>query len=204
MYYLLCMKKTGKIMLFCSSYLLLFIVLLLNEIMNYVYLEPDASKIPVIIKLFIYVALIVSSIASIYIFKHSYSFGSFDEKTEISIKSISSGDQEIASYLITMVIPFIGDISSSISTNDWLDLATMVLFISFIAILYINSNLIVINPMLVMFGYSINKINFHHKSLENIEFEGVLLSKKEFDLTLLSKTTLVNKIDKDIFIIRRV
>ena len=198
------MKKTGKIMLFCSSYLLLFIVLLLNEIMNYVYLEPDASKIPVIIKLFIYVALIVSSIASIYIFKHSYSFGSFDEKTEISIKSISSGDQEIASYLITMVIPFIGDISSSISTNDWLDLATMVLFISFIAILYINSNLIVINPMLVMFGYSINKINFYHKSLENIEFEGVLLSKKEFDLTLLSKTTLVNKIDKDIFIIQRV
>ena len=198
------MKKTGKIMLFCSSYLLLFIVLLLNEIMNYVYLEPDASKIPVIIKLFIYVALIVSSIASIYIFKHSYSFGSFDEKTEISIKSISSGDQEIASYLITMVIPFIGDISSSISTNDWLDLATMVIFMSFIAILYINSNLIVINPMLVMFGYSINKINFYHKSLENIEFEGVLLSKKEFDLTLLLKTTLVNKIDKDIFIIQRV
>ena len=198
------MKKTGKIMLFCSSYLLLFIVLLLNEIMNYVYLEPDASKIPVIIKLFIYVALIVSSIASIYIFKHSYSFGSFDEKTEISIKSISSGDQEIASYLITMVIPFIGDISSSITTNDWLASATMVLFISVIAILYINSNLIVINPMLVMFGYSINKINFYHKSLENIEFEGVLLSKKEFDLTLLLKTTLVNKIDKDIFIIQRV
>lgn len=197
------MKKTGKIMLFCSSYLLLFLVLLLNEIMNYVYLEPDASKIPVLIKLSIYVALIVSSIASIYIFKSSYSFGSFDEKTEISIKSISSGDQEIASYLITMVIPFIGDISSSIAANDWLDLATMVLFISFIAILYINSNLIVINPMLVMFGYSINKINFYHKSLKNIEFEGVLLSKNEFDLTLLSKTTLVNKIDKNIFIIQR-
>ena len=199
------MKKTGKMILFCSSYLLLFIVLLFNEVINYVYLvEPAASKIPVIIKLSIYVALIVSSIASIYIFKHSYSFGSFDEKTEISIRSISSGDQEIASYLITMVIPFIGDISSSISTNDWLDLATMVLFISFIAILYINSNLIVINPMLSLFGYSINIINFYHKSLENIEFEGVLLSKKEFDLTLLSKTTLVNKIDKDIFIIQRV
>ena len=198
------MKKTGKIMLFCSSYLLLFIVLLLNEIKNYVYLEPDASKIPVIIKLAIYVALILSSIASIYIFKQSYSFGSFDEKTEISIKSISSGNQEIASYLITFVIPFIGEFSSSISANDWLDLATMILFMSFIAILYINSNLVVVNPMLVIFGYSINKINFYHKDLENIDFEGVLLSQNEFDLTSLSKITLLNKIDENVFIIQRV
>ena len=49
----------------------------------------------------------------------------------------------------------------------------------------------------------INKINFNYEEL-GIEFEGVLLSDKKLDLTAIASKTIVDKIDENTFIIRRV
>ncbi len=197
------MKIIGKIMLFFSSYFLLFVVLLLREIENY--LKPDATKIPIAGIIIIYTFFIFISLLSIISFKKNYAFGSIKSKTTISIKSVSSGSQEIISYLITMVIPLLGSDSFSlyISTNNWVKLLSMLVTIFFILILYINTNLVVINPMLVLFGYSINKINFNYEE-QGIEFEGVLLSDKKLDLASIVSKTIVDKIDENTFIIRRV
>ncbi len=197
------MEIIGKIMLFFSSYFLLFLVLLLREVENY--LKSDTTKTPLVAIIIIYIIFILISLLSILSFKKNYTFGSIKSKATISINSISSGSQEIISYLITMVIPLLGTESFSlyISTNNWVKLLTTLLIIAFILILYINTNLILINPMLVLFGYSINKINFHYKET-GIEFEGVLLSDNKLDLSSIASKTIVDKIDENTFIIRRV
>lgn len=190
-------------MLFFSSYFLLFVVLLLREFENY--LKPDATKIPIAGIIIIYTIFIFISLLSILSFKKNYAFGSIKSKATISIKSVSSGSQEIISYLLTMVIPLLGTNSFSlyISTNNWVKLISMLVTIFFILILYINTNLVVINPMLVLFGYSINKINFHYEE-PGIEFEGVLLSDNKLNLASIASKTIVDKIDENTFIIRRI
>ncbi len=197
------MKIIGKIMLFFSSYFLLFIVLLLREIENY--LKTDGIKIPIAGIIIIYIFFIFISLLSIISFKKNYAFGSIKSKTTISIKSVSSGSQEIISYLITMVIPLFGTDTFSlyISANNWIKLLTMLITIIFILIIYINTNLVVINPMLVLFGYSINKISYQYEG-PGIEFEGVLLSDKKLDLASIASKTIVDKIDENTFIIRRI
>lgn len=191
-------------MLFFSSYLLLFVILLIREIGNYLSIDSKTDIFPIIVKILLYLILCILSIASIALFEKSYEFGSLKEKATISIKNISNGNQEIVSYLLTIVIPLIGDISSSISSNDWVNLITMIIIIFFILILYVNSNLVVVNPMLVFFGYSINKINFFYENNSQIEFEGVLLTKNDYDLKLIQKNTIVHEIDEHTFILQRV
>jgi hypothetical protein len=199
------MKIVGKIMLFFSSYFLLFVVLFLGEINNYLKLKPDESKIPIVGLMIIYLIFILISLFSILSFKKNYTFGSIKSKTTIYIKSVSSGSQEIISYLITMVIPLFGTDSFSlyISANNWVKLLVGLTTIIFILIFYINTNLVVINPMLFLSGYSINKINFQYEE-KGIEFEGVLLSDKKLDLASIASKTIVDKIDENTFIIRRI
>lgn len=197
------MKKIGKTMLFFSSYLLLFIILLIREIDNF--FSTSNSKIPIIAMITVYSLFIFISIVSILVFKKSYVLGSPLRKSKICIKSVSDGSQEIVSYLITIVIPLVGNVSSAILNNDWVNLITMVLILSFIFLIYINSNLVVVNPMLIIFGYSINKIKFCYEQSPFIEFEGVLLfSDKQIDLISVSKTSIVDEIDENVFMMRRV
>ncbi len=199
------MKIIGKIMLFFSSYFLLFVILFLVEINNYLNLKPDESKNPIVVIIIIYIIFIVTSFYSILSFRKNYKFGSTKSKTTIIIKSVSSGSQEIISYLITMVIPLFGTepFSSFISANNWVKLLTMLTTIFFILIFYIKTNLVIINPMLFLSGYSINKINFQYEEI-GIEFEGVLLSERNFNLALIESKTIVDKIDENTFIIRRI
>ncbi len=146
------MKIIGKVMLFFSSYFLLFVILFLGEINNYLNLKPDESKNPIVVIIIVYISFIVISLLSILSFRKNYEFGSIKSKTTISIKSISSGSQEIISYLITMVIPLFGTEPFSLyMTDNWIKLLTMLTTIVFILIFYINTNLVVINPMLLMF-----------------------------------------------------
>lgn len=192
-------------MLFFSSYFLLFVILFLGEINNYLNLKPDESKNPTVVIIITYIIFIVISLYSILSFRKNYEFGSTKSKTTIFIKSVSSGSQEIISYLITMVIPLFGTepFSLYISANNWVKLLTMLTTIVFILIFYINTNLVVINPMLLLSGYSINKINFQYEEI-GIEFEGVLLSDRKFNLASINSKTIVDKIDENTFIIRRI
>jgi hypothetical protein len=92
------MKTAGKIMLFFSSYLLFFIVMLLNEIQNFISISElenqtienatmeAVNTTPIEIMIFIYSILIVASILSVLIFKKNYASGSIRDRTQIIIK----------------------------------------------------------------------------------------------------------------------
>jgi hypothetical protein len=198
------MKIIGKLLLFFSSYSLLFLILLIGELETYTSLEPDVPTLSVIIKMILFLLLFILSLFSIWYFKSSYRFGSFKNKTKITIKSVSSSSQEIVSYLITFVIPLVGNVSSFLTVSDWTNLVSTIIILGFISILYVNSNLVVVNPMLIIFGYTINKINFCYENVPDIVFEGVLLSDNKFDIKQISSTTIVNNIDENTFIIKRV
>lgn len=198
------MKKLGKILLFLSSYILLFIILLINEIS--IFTLSDVRSIYNICLIIFYCILIILAIMSLIIFKKDYAFGSIKDKTLIKIESVSGSGSEIISYLVTMVIPLIStqSISVLLSENSWAKLFTMFFIIFFVAILYINSSLIVVNPLLVYFGYNINKIVYSYEKNSEIKFEGVLLSNKKFDLGKIKKDVLVDEIEDKVFFIRRV
>jgi hypothetical protein len=213
------MKAIGKVMLFFSSYLLFFVVMLLKELQNFINNSKLESQIggnvtaieaidtiPTAIIILIYSLLIFFSILSVFIFKKDYTFGSRKDKTQIIIKSVSNGSQEIVSYLLTMIVPLLGidSISSIGLTNNWTKILSAIFIIIFVLPIYINSNLVVVNPTLVMLGYSINKICFYYAASPRIEFEGILLSNKKLDLTSISDKTLVEQIDINTFIIRRI
>ena len=192
------MKSMGKVMLFFSSHILLVLVLLFTEVAS---LVDSNEKLPSIILVVFYSIAILLAILSTYGFIKNYAFGSIKRTTKISIKSVSNGSQELISYLITMIVPF-GVISSSILSDGWLRLTVMVCIFLFLLTLYVNTNLVVINPTLAMCGYTINKIRFNYPR-SDIEVEGILLT-KNLNLMGVSSQTMVDMIDKDTFIIRRI
>lgn len=68
----------------------------------------------------------------------------------VEISSVSRKDGEAMSYIVTYLLPFLD--STSGNTEKFIGLAV---FFCVLCILYINSNMIHINPMLNMLGYHI-------------------------------------------------
>ncbi len=62
-------------------------------------------------------------------------------------------DSEVMSYIATYLIPFV-----SFSFDSWLQMIALALFIIVLLIIYVNSNMIYINPMLNLFGYHFYEI----------------------------------------------
>jgi len=70
-----------------------------------------------------------------------------------TVVSVQRKDSEVMSYIVTYIIPFIG-LDLSIFAN----LFSLCLFFLMLMIIYINTNLIHINPMMNIFGYHIYEI----------------------------------------------
>jgi hypothetical protein len=152
-----------------------------------------------------YLLFIIISIYSLHAFKTNYEYGSIKTKKRIIVKSVSNGSQEAVSYLITIIVPLMSRYSvfSAFPDDSIGFLATLIIFV-FIYAIYVNSNLIAVNPMLLFIDYSINKINFSYVNNPEVEFEGVLLSKRELDLTIMTPETIMSEIDTNTFIYRRI
>jgi hypothetical protein len=71
----------------------------------------------------------------------------------VEIASVSRKDGEAMSYIVTYLLPFLD--ATSGSAEKGIGLA---IFFFVLGVLYINSNMIHINPMLNMFGYHIYEI----------------------------------------------
>lgn len=200
------MRIIGKFMLFFSSYFILFIVLFIREFPHINTSNIKTTPIPVFVSLGLYGILILCSIMSLYLFKMNYAFGSSRTNKRINISSISDGSSEIISYLVTMVLPLASteSLSSIISSNSWFKPITMIIIIAFISILYINSHLIVINPLLIVAGCSIHKISYNYNQNRNICIKGVLLSTQNINIESIPAQILVDKLDTNIFMYRRI
>lgn len=70
------------------------------------------------------------------------------EPQQMRLVTVEQRDGDLAGFLVAYLLPFVGVLAS-----DWRDVLAVALFIAFIGIVYVNSRMIYINPLLAVFGY---------------------------------------------------
>jgi hypothetical protein len=135
-----------------------------------------------------------------------------ERNKRINISLFSDGTSEVISYLLTYVLPIVGNfsLSSIISSSSWLPIIINFLIIISVALLFVNSNLIVVNPILMYVGYSLYKIEYNIDNQEKNQsnghkksIEGILIASKTFNPEEVDSTLVLDKIDNNIFLYRR-
>ena len=162
---------TSNMMLFLSSYSLLFVALTFKyKLGNFTWI-------------FIVLA-VLGGIATIKITKTKINP---DNREVINI--VSKNDQ-VLSYLVSYLLPFIGfDLTQS---NEFV--ALIIIFLT-IGVLYIKADLIYINPLLLLFGFNIYEAQFINGS------KRILISRKNVnEIKLLKNIKFYELEDRSIII----
>jgi hypothetical protein len=71
----------------------------------------------------------------------------------VKVAELQRRDEEAMSYIVSYIIPFL-----SIPFSGWQEAAALAVFIAVLGVLYINSNMIHINPMLNLAGYHLYEV----------------------------------------------
>jgi len=98
----------------------------------------------------VFLVLALSSLALLWLFVRT---GQRLAAYSIAVQSAQVRDAEAMSYIVTYFLPFLG-----ISGDNWPDAASLLLVYAVVAIIYVNSNLIYINPMLNLAGYRLFEV----------------------------------------------
>ena len=139
------LKNYIKWLLFLSSYVPLYLILLLfawdsNRLIFYFLIGLTASTI---------IALLIVLTA----------LNSF-EKTFVKLKKVGPKNSEFISYIFTYILPFL---SSNFSDVKYIiAMAGIFLLIGF---MYVRSNLIYTNPLLNLLGYDLYEIEDHKENI---------------------------------------
>lgn len=166
-------SKFAKTILFLSSYAPLLLLLTLQN------LEKHADKFWV----WIPAGIGVISFLGLWLFL-KWVRGSAERKEEVAC--IERKDSEVLAYIVTYVFPFL-----SIDFSNLWNVISLAFFFIVLMFIYINSNMIHVNPMLSVFGYNIYEVQTPKGTLHTI------LTKRS---RLLKSTTLnVVMIGDDIF-----
>ena len=148
------LSLSTRICLFLSSYFPLFVIF---TIQNYSLTEFNfMALIPTIIGIvsLIWLAVFIRWTSSC-------------EPRLITVSSIQRKDAEVMSYIASYLIPFMGVDFSKL--ENWISL---LIFFLILMVIYINSNLIHINPMLNLVGYHVYEIE------TNMNVTHTIISKK--------------------------
>ncbi len=92
----------------------------------------------------------------LYFFQFAPRLGSIQEK----ITGLQSRDGEVMGYIASYLIPFV-----AIPFGGWQQGIALLIFIVVLGIVYVNSNMIHINPMLNLMGYHLYEITVEHSEV---------------------------------------
>jgi hypothetical protein len=189
------MKIGGKILLFISSYLPVWIIWIVFSI--------STQGLNLNILLSFGIVLTIISFLTGFLFKKTYETANRDTISTITITSISNGSSEAISYLLTLIIPvatstipleiFGGNFNPNI-------IVTLVIGIA-IFFIYLRSNLVVMNPTMMLFGYSLYVINYKTTEESEITFDAVLITAKQFGLEEISSKNNVTRVDEGVYLL---
>jgi hypothetical protein len=73
---------------------------------------------------------------------------------QVSVVGVQRKDSEAMSYIVTYIVPFL----AVAFTTDWQQAIALSIFFLVLSIIYVNSNMIHINPMLNLVGYHLYEI----------------------------------------------
>jgi len=82
---------------------------------------------------------------------------------EVIVRSSSSKDGEAMSYLVSYLLPFLGLDSQRVA-----DQVSLGIFLAMVAVLYVGSNLIHMNPMLNLVGFRILEVECEHGGMSTL------------------------------------
>lgn len=171
------LKIIPQIGLFITSYTPLFLIIIIKILVknsNYLYwggMNKDAILIflskfglvtltsIIIILSFLIVKLTLINLQS-----------SIDNGFIVRISNVNNKSAEIISYIATYIIPFVYD------ANEPLDFLIMFILVSIIFMIYINSPLLIVNPILGL-KYGIYEITFKQNGITK---SAIVLSKDKY------------------------
>lgn len=95
----------------------------------------------VVLSLVLLVAAILGVVALLIVVNHT-------EPQKMKLVTIEQRDGDLAGFLVAYLLPFVGVVA-----GDWRDVLAIALVIAFIGVVYVNSRMIYVNPLLALFGY---------------------------------------------------
>jgi len=128
-----------RFMLFLSSYFPLALIFFILYIAQY----------PVWAFLILALGLAGLAILILYFFSFAPRLGSFQEK----VTGLQKRDGDVMSYIASYLIPFV-----ALPFGGWQQTTALLIFIGVLGIVYVNSNMIQVNPMLNLLGYHLYEI----------------------------------------------
>jgi hypothetical protein len=172
--------RTGfKILLFFSAYTPLFVLLLLkfcsqisqwlqklpadNSIQPLFFFFPSVREIIVLIVLILIIVL-----PNLVLWVIIRETRNTNNPLVVKISQTKEMNHIYIGYLMSYVIPFV-----SFSFTDIFDIAAIVLLLSLVCFIYVNSNLLYVNVMLSIFGYNLFKVI----DVENNDYRLITTSK---------------------------
>ncbi len=130
-------------MLFLSSYFPLTLI--------FFFLFVEQQPIWAIVVLIIGLSGLISMV--LYFFQFAPRLGSIQER----ITGLQRRDGDVMGYIASYLLPFV-----AIPFSGWQQGVALLIFVIVLGIVYVNSNMIHINPMLNLFGYHVYEITFEH------------------------------------------
>jgi|SRR5438552_1489254 len=98
----------------------------------------------------VFVSVAVFSLVLLWVFLRS---GRNLAPHSIRVQGAQVRDAEAISYIVTYFLPFLG-----ISKGNWADAISLLLVYAVVAVIYVNSNLIYMNPVLNLGGYRLVEV----------------------------------------------
>lgn len=120
-------------MLFFSSYSPLFLILAIRNLAK------------TIVGAWVLIAIAVGSLLILAYFLYDKRKQGFHN---VILTRVTPRDADVMAYIVTYLIPFLG-----ISISDPVDAVSLGIMLGLIAVIYVSSNLIYINPILSLLGY---------------------------------------------------
>lgn len=164
--------------LFVTSYFPLFALIIIRQVSeNIGYLNFGGFDWATI-KLFVLkfgLSVILSVISIVGLFGYSKTLGNIKEVAEngrpVKIKDVKNKNSEAIGYIATYIIPFLFQ-----SFSSWYECVSVLFLLGIIYRIYINSSLLLINPIL-SFKYSIYEIEYTDG---NKEKNGLIISLEKY------------------------
>lgn len=185
------MKKIIQILLFVISYSPLYLILFFQNLNDDIYIKD--TKVFIGLKELIslnktsisFLALIIISISLYFLFFNIVLKSSSEKYT---IKEVKSNSVEHLSYLATYILPFVG-----LKFDSWQSILATVSLFYVLGHIYIKTNMILTNPTLTFFGYSISTIIDSKEKIKLLIHKGELLKNKELDFVPLVENIYILK-----------
>jgi len=112
----------------------------------------------------------------------------------ISFKDVS---HETLNYVLTYIIGFL-----SLNLCNLKDILCILILLSVIGIIYINSNLLYINPVLQLFGFSIYKLNVSKNNSDICNTIIAIAKTNSFNLNEYIHISLINEGSENIYFVK--